>query len=134
MKSHWAVVAALMLWSATLGAEEQSSGVATIGTGTFTCEKFSKYDTASNNTQQMAMVIQWAWGFISAYNLRAAFATTYQEVDAPNPVKPPDAAATLSFIRSHCQKNPASNVTDATLALIGTLGGMVTSVVHLPQT
>jgi hypothetical protein len=134
MKSYWAISAILFLCSTPLSADDKASGVATIGTGTFTCEKFAKYDAASNNSEQMAMVIQWAWGFISAYNLRAAFAATYQEVDAPNAIKPPDATSTLAFIRTHCEKNPNSNVTDATLALIGTLGGIVTSIVHLPQT
>jgi hypothetical protein len=134
MKSYWAIVAAVFVCSAPLSADEKNSGVGTIGTGTFSCEKFAKYDAASNNSDQMALMIQWAWGFISAYNLRAAFAATYQDTDAPNAVKPPDATSILAFIRTHCQKNPTSNVADATLALIGTLGGTVTSTVRLPQT
>jgi hypothetical protein len=77
--------------------------------------------------------VQWAWGFISAYNIRAAFSATYQDDDAPNPVSPPDAASILSFIRKHCEKNPLSNVTTATLELIGTLGGMVSSSVTFTQ-
>jgi hypothetical protein len=105
----------------------------TIGTGTFSCEKFSKYDHAPNSSGQMDLVVQWAWGFISAYNIRAAFSSTFQEEEAPNPVIPPDAASLLLFIRDHCEKNPLSNVTNATLSLIGSLGGTVTSAVNLPK-
>jgi hypothetical protein len=134
MKSYLAIAALLLSCSIQVNADEKSPGVGTIGTGTFSCEKFAKYDASANNSAQMALVIQWTWGFISAYNVRAAFAATYQEVDAPNPVRPPDAASMLTFIRAHCEKNPTSNVADATLALIGSLGGVVTSVVRMPQT
>jgi hypothetical protein len=132
MKGYWAIVALLTLCSTSIRAEEKSQGVATIGTGTFSCEKFTKYDTARNNSDQMNLVVQWAWGFISAYNLRAAFADKFQENEAPTPISPPDAAATLLFIRGFCQANPKSNVTSATLSLIGKSGGMVTSSVVLP--
>jgi hypothetical protein len=81
----------------------------------------------------MGLVVQWAWGFISAYNTRAAFAQTYQDEDAPSPISPPDATSMLLFIRNHCEKNPQSNVTNAVLALIGTLGGVVTSSISLSQ-
>jgi hypothetical protein len=134
MKCYWAIAALLVvLCSAPTKAADKSSGVGTIGTGTFTCEKFSKYDGAPNNSGQMGLVVQWAWGFISAYNIRAAFSATYQENEAPNPVSPPDAASILLYIRKHCEKNPLSNVTTATLELIGTLGGMVTSSVTFTQ-
>jgi hypothetical protein len=134
MKRYWAIAALLVvLCSAPTKAADKSPGVGTIGTGTFTCEKFSKYDGAPNNSGQMGLVVQWAWGFISAYNIRAAFSATYQEDEAPNPVSPPDAASILLFIRKHCEKNPLSNVATATLDLIGTLGGMVTSSVTFTQ-
>ncbi|HEV8017976.1 MAG TPA: hypothetical protein VGP32_05395 [Steroidobacteraceae bacterium] len=134
MNCYWAIATLLVvLCSAPTKAADKSSGVGTIGTGTFSCEKFSKYDGAPNNSGQMGLVVQWAWGFISAYNIRAAFSATYQDDDAPNPVSPPDAASILSFIRKHCEKNPLSNVTTATLELIGTLGGMVSSSVTFTQ-
>ncbi len=134
MKGYWVVTVMLgVLFSAATEAADKTQGVGTIGTGTFSCEKFSKYDAAPNNARQMDLVVQWAWGFMSAYNTRAAFSPTFQDDDAPSPVAPPDAASTLQFIRKHCEKNPSSNVTNATLDLIGTLGGIVTSSVNLAQ-
>jgi hypothetical protein len=134
MKCYCAIAVLLVvLFSASAKAADKTQGVGTIGTGTFSCEKFSKFDSAPNSSGQMNLVVQWAWGFISAYNTRAAFSPTYQDDDAPNPVLPPDAASILQFIRKHCEKNPLSNVTSATLELIGTLGGIVTSSVTFPQ-
>ena len=123
MKCYWAIAAVLViLFSAPAKAADKTPGIGTIGTGTFSCGKFSKYDGAPNSSGQMDLVVQWAWGFISAYNTRAAFSPTYQDEEAPNPITPPDAASILLFIRKHCEKNPVSNVTNATLELIGTLG------------
>jgi hypothetical protein len=133
MKCYWTIAALLLLCSTPTMADDKTPNVGTIGSGTFSCEKFAKYDSALNNSTQMNLVVQWAWGFISAYNIRAAFAATYQDVDAPNPVTPPDANSILQFVRTHCQKNPKSNVADATLTLIGTLGGVVTSGVRFSQ-
>ena len=121
------------LCSAPTNAADNASGVGTIGTGTFSCTKFAKYDGEANNSGQMGLVVQWAWGFISAYNNRAAFAQTYQEDDAPNPVAPPDSAGLLLAIRNHCTKNPQSNVVNAILELISASGGIVTSTITLPQ-
>jgi hypothetical protein len=133
MKNHWLVAALLVLCSIPAQADDKPQGVATIGTGTFTCAKFTQFDASPNNSGQMNLIVQWAWGFISAYNLRAAFSTTYQESEAPSPVSPPDAAATLTFIRKFCEANPKSNLTTATLYLIGSGGGIVTSSVNLPR-
>jgi hypothetical protein len=141
MKNYCAIAALLVLWSVAANAEENSAtktdanaqGVATIGTGTFSCVKFTQFDASPNNSAQMNLIVQWAWGFISAYNLRAAFSATYQESEAPSPVSPPDAASTLTFIRKFCEANPKSNLTTATLYLIGAGGGIVTSSVNLPK-
>lgn len=134
MKCYCTIAALLVvLFSAPTEAADTTSGVGTIGTGTFSCGKFSKYDGAPNSSGQMDLVVQWAWGFISAYNTRAAFSQTYQDDDAPNAISPPDATSILVFIRKHCEKNPLSNVTNATLDLIGTLGGIVTSSISFPQ-
>jgi hypothetical protein len=132
MKGYWALATLLVLCSASTRADDKTPGVATIGTGTFTCAKFASYDAAPNNSGQMNLIVQWAWGFISAYNLRAAFSATFQQDEAPNSVSPPSASSTLQFIRDFCQKNPQSNVTSATLDLIGKTGGVVTSAVTLP--
>jgi hypothetical protein len=134
MKCSWTIAVLIALCATATKADDSAPGVATIGTGTFSCAKFAKYDAAPNNSDQMNLIIQWAWGFISAYNLRAAFSATFQENDAPNPVTPPNATSVVSSIRKFCQKNPQGNLTDATLELIGTSGGIVTSSVTLPQT
>jgi len=128
-----AVLLVMASFSAPTQAADKTQRVGMIGTGTFSCEKFSNYDSAPNNSGQMGLVVQWAWGFITAYNFRAAFSPTYQDEDAPNPVTPPDSATLLLFIRKHCEKNPQSNVASATLDLIGSLGGVVTSSVTLPK-
>jgi hypothetical protein len=121
------VVLLVVLFSAPAKADDNTQSVGIIGTGTFSCEKFTKYDGAPNSSAQMGLVVQWAWGFITAYNFRAAFSATYQADDAPNPVTPPDSASLLLYIRKHCEKSPQSNVATATLDLIGALGGVVTS-------
>jgi hypothetical protein len=135
MKSYGAIAVLLVMasFSSPTQAADKTQSVGMIGTGTFSCEKFSNYDSAPNNSGQMGLVVQWAWGFITAYNFRAAFSPTYQDEDAPNPVTPPDSATLLLFIRKHCEKNPQSNVASATLDLIGSLGGVVTSSVTLPK-
>jgi len=132
MKGYWAIVALLVLFTTSTRADEKSQGVATKGTGTFSCAKFTKYDTTPNNSDQMNLIVEWTWGFISAYNLRAAFSEKFQQNEAPSSISPPEATAVLSFIREFCQKNPQSNVTSATLGLIGRSGGVVTSSVILP--
>jgi hypothetical protein len=123
----------VVLFSAPTEAADKTQSLGIIGTGTFSCEKFTKYDGARNSSAQMDLVVQWAWGFITAYNFRAAFAATYQDDDAPNPVTPPNAASLLQFIRQYCEKSPQSNVATATLDLIGTLGGVVTSSIAVPK-
>jgi hypothetical protein len=131
----YAVITVLLvvLLSAPTEAADKTQSLGIIGTGTFSCEKFTKYDGARNSSAQMDLVVQWAWGFITAYNFRAAFAATYQDDDAPNPVTPPNAASLLQFIRQYCEKSPQSNVATATLDLIGTLGGVVTSSIAVPK-
>jgi hypothetical protein len=134
MKSYAAIAVLIgVMFSVSIQAADKTQSVGMIGTGTFSCEKFSNYDSAPNSSGQMGLVVQWAWGFITAYNFRAAFSPTFQDDDAPNPVTPPDSASLLQFIRKHCEKNPQSNVASATLDLIGTLGGVVTSSVTVPN-
>lgn len=133
MKPLWAMAALLVVffYSPTSAADAPVAAGATIGTGTFSCGKFSKYDSAPNNSEQMDLVVQWAWGFMSSYNNRAAFAPTFQEEDAPNPVAPPNAKTLLAFIRNYCKVKPDSSVAQATLDLISVLGGIVTSSISL---
>ena len=134
MKSSGGIGALLIaLCCASAQAADKPPSPGTIGTGTFSCGKFAKYDASPNNSGQLGLVVQWTWGFMSAYNARAAFAAEFQEEDAPNPVSPPDAATVLDFIRKHCEKNPLSNVANATLDLITTMGGTVTSTISFPS-
>jgi hypothetical protein len=132
MKGYRVIIALLVLWTASASADEKTQGVATKGTGTFSCAKFTRYDTATSNSEQMNLIVEWTWGFMSAYNLRAAFSEKFQQSEAPNPIALPEAPAVLSFIREFCQKNPQSNVANATLGLIGRSGGGVSSSVVLP--
>jgi len=132
MKGYGAIVALLVLCTASTRAEEKSLGVTTKGTGTFSCATFTKYDTARNNSDQMKLIVEWAWGFMSAYNLRAAFSEKFQQSEAPSSISPPEAPAVLSFMREFCQRNPQSNLANATIALIGKSGGIVSSSVVLP--
>lgn len=130
MKSSWARVAlSVILFASAAHADDKAPAVGTIGTGTFSCAKFAKYDGQSANSAQMSLIVQWAWGFISAYNARAAFAPTFQAEDAPNPVAPPDAEVLLTYIHKYCQVKPQSNVTNAILDLISASGGIVTSAI-----
>jgi hypothetical protein len=128
MKSSWALLAlAVVFLSSPARADDKTPSVGTIGTGTFSCAKFGKYDGQPASSAQMGLIVQWAWGFISAYNARAAFAPTFQEEDAPNPIRPPDAPTLLTYIHKYCQVKPESNVTNAILDLISASGGIVTS-------
>jgi hypothetical protein len=135
VRPHWAIAAVLLVLVAApaRAAEDAPVPGATIGTGTFSCAKFGKYDSARNNSEQMDLIVQWAWGFMSSYNNRAAFSPTFQEADAPNPVSPPDAKGILAFIRKHCAQSADSNVANAILELISSKGGIVTSSIALPQ-
>jgi hypothetical protein len=132
MKGYWALVVLLVFCATSTRADEKTQGVATKGTGTFSCAKFTKLDTAPNNSDQMNLIVEWAWGFMSAYNLRAAFSEKFQQNEAPSSISLPDATAVLLFIREFCQKNPQSNVANATMGLVGRSGGIVSSSVILP--
>ncbi len=108
MKCYWAIAVLLVgLFSVPTKAAGNTQGVGTIGTGTFSCEKFSRYDGAPNSSGQMNLVVQWAWGFISAYNTRAAFSAAYQENEAPNPISPPDANSILLFHPETLREEPS---------------------------
>jgi hypothetical protein len=126
-----ATVLLTLAYSLAMAADKPASG-AVIGAGGFSCGLFSQYDRAPNNQGQMDIVVQWAWGFMSAYNNRNLFSPTYQRHTA-KPITPPDSPTVLLFIRSYCEQSPLSNVTNATLNLIQTLGGSVSGTISFRQ-
>jgi hypothetical protein len=95
------------------------------GTGLFSCGKFIEYDRQPNNTVQMQVIVQWAWGFMSAYNARSVFSPTFHGELAAKQIELPDEPTVLLFIRRHCEKSPLTTVANATLDLIASLGGFV---------
>lgn len=94
-----------------------------IGTGGLSCGKFIDYQNQPNNKAKIDMVVQWVWGFISAYNARGFFdVNVRQEVGQ---VKPPDDSTVRRFMGQFCSRDPSSYVVSGTLALIKARGGAV---------
>jgi hypothetical protein len=69
------------------------------------------------------VLVQWVWGFISAYNARGFFDVTVQR--EVSQVSPPDESTVLLFMGQFCARAPTSYVVSGTLALIKDLGGAV---------
>ncbi len=91
-----------------------------IGTGQFSCGQFIEYRKV-NNTQQLEMIVQWVWGFLSAYNARGNFNSQWHRVSHIRNL--PDSPTVLLYIETYCQKYPIDTVTDSTFALIKELNG-----------
>jgi hypothetical protein len=123
MKHWWlicACVLSLPVASATAGDQVPFT---MIGTGGLSCGKFIDYQKQPRNKAQMDTVVQWVWGFISAYNARGFFdVNVRREVGQ---VSPPDDSTVLMFMGQFCARAPASYVVSGTLALIKDLGGAV---------
>ena len=98
-----------------------SGGIPTavIGTGQISCGKFIEYRRADNKAQ-LDLIVQWVWGYLSAYNLRWGWQTNNAGMDA---VSPPDSATVLLFIEHYCEKYPLDEVVNGTLTLLKSLGG-----------
>lgn len=96
--------------------------VSLIGTGHFSCGKFVEYRN-QNNQEQLNIIVQWVWGFLSAYNYRGFFSTSYQgrlpQIDLP------DYPTVLLYLETHCLKRPTDRILDATFALIKELNGPI---------
>jgi hypothetical protein len=63
----WIVIMGAMSISDYACAAEPVETVLTIGTGQFSCGKFIDYHK-ENNSAQLDMIVQWFWGFLTAYN------------------------------------------------------------------
>ncbi|WJF91160.1 hypothetical protein QS306_05855 [Paraburkholderia bonniea] len=93
-----------------------------VGTGGFSCGKFINYKQL-NNAVQDQLVVQWVWGFLSAYNFRGNFGAKWHRV--PHIENLPDEATVLLFLETHCRQHPTDTVMMGTLALIKELHGQV---------
>jgi hypothetical protein len=69
------------------------------------------------------VLVQWVWGFISAYNARGFFDVTVQR--EVSQVSPPDESTVLLFMGQFCARAPTRYVVSGTLALIKDLSGAV---------
>jgi HdeA/HdeB family len=92
-----------------------------IGTGQFSCGQFIEY-RKQNNPQQQDLIVQWVWGFLSAYSLHGNFGTKWHYVPK---ISPPDSPTVLLYLENYCNKNPTNNVLQGSLSLIKKLGGSV---------
>jgi hypothetical protein len=94
------------------------------GTGQFSCGQFSQYVTQRNEVE-IQLVTQWVWGFLSAYNLRANFASHYKRQPNHNLATLPDEATVPLYLQNYCGQHPLDSVLDGSMALIQQLGGQV---------
>lgn len=93
-----------------------------VGTGQLSCGQFIQYKE-QNYQPQLEIIVQWVWGFLSAYNFRGNFNEKWQRVTPISSL--PDSPTVLLFLETYCRKNPANRVFDGTLRLIETLHGTV---------
>ncbi len=101
--------------------EAPQDTVTIIGTGQFSCGLFIEYRKL-NNPQQLTLIVQWVWGFFSAYNLHGNFGTQWHYIPK---ITPPDSPTVLLYLETYCNKHPTNNIVQGTLALIQELGGSV---------
>lgn len=124
--ARFAVITALLVGAATARAQgNQPHLVPFIGTGTLSCGEFVKYKE-SGNSEQLALFVQWTWGFMSAYSIRDNFVAKWKGVSKLGGLTemPNDATVTL-FIEKHCRERPLDKVMDAAVALTRALGGQI---------
>jgi hypothetical protein len=84
-----------------------------IGTGSLSCGQFVEYQN-QNNKAQVSTIVQWVWGYLSAYNSQAP---------RTKGINLPDEATVPLFVGEFCKRNPLSNVVTAAEAMIRKLGG-----------
>jgi hypothetical protein len=123
MKHWWLICACALCFPAAFATADDHVPFTMIGTGGLSCGKFIDYQKQPNNKAQMDALVQWVWGFISAYNARGFFDVTVQR--QVSQVSPPDESTVLLFMGQFCARAPASYLVSGTLALIKDLGGAV---------
>lgn len=123
MKHWWLICACALAFPASSATPGDHVPFTMIGSGGLSCGKFIDYQKQPNNKTQMDALVQWVWGFISAYNARGFFDVTVQR--EVNQVSPPDESTVLLFMGQFCARAPGSYVVSGTLALIKDLGGAV---------
>jgi hypothetical protein len=123
MKHGWLVCACALLLPVGPTIAGDQVPFTMIGTGGLSCSKFIDYQKLPSNKTEMDTVVQWVWGFISAYNARGFFdVNVRREVSQVNP---PDGSTVLLFMGQFCARAPTSYVVSGTLALLKDLGGAV---------
>jgi len=92
-----------------------------IGTGQFSCGQFAEYHKQDDKVQ-MDLIVQWFWGFLTAYNYRGSFGTTLRPASL---IPPPDSPTVVLFVGKYCERHPLQLIVNAGLAMIHELGGTV---------
>jgi hypothetical protein len=95
---------------------------AVIGTGQFSCGKFVEYQEAKNSAQ-LDLIVQWTWGFLTAYNTRGNFGPTWKRVKHVNNM--PDSASVILYLDSYCRKYPMDSVLNGVFSIIKDIGGEI---------
>lgn len=96
--------------------------VPVIGTGQFSCGKFIEYRDQGNSSQ-IELVVQWTWGFLTAYNFKSNFGPSIKKSQFV--VHPPDSPSVALYLETYCRKHPVNNVMDGVFNLINDTGGQV---------
>ena len=101
---------------------EPSDVVWLIGTGQFSCGKFIDYQRQKNEAQ-LNLIVQWIWGFISAYNMRGSFHA--KSVQTTQITDVPDQPSVLLYVEKYCDAHPTDKLTQATFSLMKTIGAEI---------
>ena len=116
-----ALLVALVISSPAAAADPSQDMQLTIGTGQFSCGKFIDYQQ-QRNLAQLDMIVQWFWGFFTAYNWRGSFGSTLTQAKQ---ITPPDSPTVLLYITKYCNDHPLDWIGNAALGMIHDLGGPV---------
>jgi hypothetical protein len=92
------------------------------GLGQTSCGEYIGWVDTGNRAQQ-DLVIQWVWGFTTAYQMRGSFARTHSTPKQGN-IRTPDIETTNLYLRKYCSNNPLSSILNGSVALIKELGGI----------
>lgn len=126
MKKLNSLILALFFSTAAYGQPNSTKPflISIIGTGQFSCGMYMEYK-AKNDTQQMHLIAQWVWGFMSAYSARGNFGLKFKQPSEGNISTMPDEPTVLLFLAHHCEQHPLDTVMDGTFDLIKGMGGQI---------